>query len=302
MKKIALTLICLCLFFEAIHAQSNEKNLILENLIPSLSSDRILSNIVAKKNGRSIPSESLKDKRNWDRNQFSIEIRKDSIRWKITDLTGENFYISYPNDYSLFYGKDKKVLQDELIELMRSANLALEIDGSLNFDRTFHPSTDTVITKTVETKYGILKNQFFENQKGERIFSDKYILESIVNSLMFPEESNYPYAFRIAFHKYGSQPEEFRVNLNSIQKSLLKYENWSKWSAIQEDYLLVLFEHPFLNFHHMLIIKNTTQGNKLNGEFYSFIPNSNFEELFSPYRPNKELLEINIKNLDNQLK
>jgi hypothetical protein len=119
---------------------------------------------------------------------------------------------------------------------------------------------------------------------------------------MFPEESNYPYAFRIAFHKYGSQPEEFRVNLNSIQKSLLKYENWSKWSAIQEDYLLVLFEHPFLNFHHMLIIKNTTQGNKLNGEFYSFIPNSNFEELFSPYRPNKELLEINIKNLDNQLK
>lgn len=302
MKKIALTLICLCLFFEAIHAQSNEKNLILENLIPSLSSDRILSNIVAKKNGRSIPSESLKDKRNWDRNQFSIEIRKDSIRWKITDLTGENFYISYPNDYSLFYGKDKKVLQDELIELMRSANLALEIDGSLNFDRTFHPSTDTVITKTVETKYSILKNQFFENQKGERIFSDKYILESIVNSLMFPEESNYPYAFRIAFHKYGSQPEEFRVNLNSIQKSLLKYENWSKWSAIQEDYLLVLFEHPFLNFHHMLIIKNTTQGNKLNGEFYSFIPNSNFEELFSPYRPNKELLEINIKNLDNQLK
>jgi hypothetical protein len=284
------------------HSQSNEKNLILENLIPSLSSDRFLANTEAKKNGRTISSESLKDKRNWDQNQFSIEIKKDSIRWKISDLEGENFYISYPNDYSLFYGKDKKVLQDELIEIMRSTNLALEIDSDLKFDSTFHPSTDTVVTKTLETKYGVLYNQFFENQKGERILSEKFMSESIVNSLMFPEESNSPFAFTIAFHKYGNQPEAFLVNLNSIQKSLPNYESWSKWSALQGDYLLVLFEHPFLNFHHMLIVKNINEGNKLNGEFYSFIPNSNFEELFSPYKHNKELIEINIKNQDNQLK
>ena len=302
MKNFVLTLICLCLFFQVCHSQSNEKNLILENLIPSLSSDRFLSKTAAKKNGRTIPSESIKEKRNWDQNQFSIEIKKDSIRWKISDLEGEVFHISYPNDYSLFFGKDKKVLQDELIEIMRSANLALEIDSALKFDRTFHTSSDTVVTKTLETKYGILKNQFFENQKGERILSEKFLSESIVNSLMFPEESNTRFAFSIAFHKYGNQPEEFLVNLNSIQKSLPKYESWSKWSAIQGDYLLILFEHPFLNFHHMLIVKNIAKGNKLNGEFYSFIPNSNFEELFSPFKYNKELIEINIKNQDNQLK
>ena len=110
MKRFFLSVLCLTLFFQIGRSQNNEKNLIKENLIPSLTSDRFLSNTLARKNGIPIPSESLKDKSNWNQKQFSIEIKNDSIRWEATDQQGEIFQISYPNDYSLFFGRDKKIL------------------------------------------------------------------------------------------------------------------------------------------------------------------------------------------------
>jgi hypothetical protein len=51
----------------------------------------------------------------------------------------------------------------------------------------------------------------------------------------------------------------------------------------------------------MLILKDIVRGNELKGDFYSFIPNSNFEELFASYKSNKELIEININNEENYL-
>jgi hypothetical protein len=296
MNKILLFICSLCFIFQASLAQNAEKNLVQENLIPSLSSDRFLANSKVKKNGMPIPAESLKEKSNWDQKQFSIEVKNDSIRWVVTDQQGESFQISYPNEYSLFFGRDKKILQEELIEKIKSST-----QSSLMADSANNSPIDSVITKTIETKYGILKNQFFENQLGQRIFSDQLIPESFVNSLMFPNESTFLTALSLNFHKYGNQSEELNVDFNSLRAGLPQYESWSIWSVIQRDYLLVLFEHPFLNFHHMLILKDIVRGNELKGDFYSFIPNSNFEELFASYKSNKELIEININNEENYL-
>jgi len=296
MKRFFLSVLCLILFFQIGRSQNNEKNLIKENLIPSLTSDRFLSNLIVKKNGKPIPPKDLKDKTNWDEKGFSIEIKKDSIKWALIDTDGVLFQILYPNEYSLFYGKDKKELQEELIEKIKFTT-----SETLQIDSIFYTPADSVITKTLQTKYGILKNQFFENQLGERISSDKLIPESIVNSLMFPNERTFLSFFSLAFHKYGNQSEEIKVSFNSLREGLPQYETWSIWSAIQGDYLLVLFEHPFLNFHHMLILNNIARGNVLKGDFYSFIPNSNFEELFATYKSNKGLIEVNIKNQENQL-
>ena len=110
MNKILLLICSLCFIFQVSLAQNAEKNLVQENLIPSLSSDRFLANTTVKKNGRTIPAESLKEKSNWDQKQFSIEVKNDSIRWEVTDQQGESFQISYPNEYSLFFGRDKKIM------------------------------------------------------------------------------------------------------------------------------------------------------------------------------------------------
>jgi len=296
MKKFVPLLFSLCFICQVGLAQNTEKNLIQENLIPSLSSERFLSNTKVKKNGIDIQPIILKDKNNWDEKRFSIEIKKDSIKWSLVDAVGETFQILYPNEYSLYLGKDKKTLQEELIEKIKSST-----PPSLMADSAYNSPIDSVITKTIETKYGILKNQFFENQLGQRISSDQFIPESFVNSLMFPNESTFLTAFSLTFHKYGNQSEELYVNFNSLRAGLPQYESWSIWSVIQRDYLLVLFEHPFLNFHHMLILKDIIRGNELKGDFYSFIPNSNFEELFASYKSNKELIEININNEENYL-
>ena len=283
MKKIALTLICLCLFFEAIHAQSNEKNLILENLIPSLSSDRILSNIVAKKNGRSIPSESLKDKRNWNRNQFSIEIRKDSIRWKITDLTGENFYISYPNDYSLFYGKDKKVLEDELIERL-AANQPAQEDPSL-LGLTLDSLALRILQKTTNQESDIDSNE-----------KEKLIADSLLNLFKFPDEKDLPLVFNLSFHKYGNTDQYFVVDQKKFLNAILQQETWEIWGASKDDFVLLLFEHPFLNFQHMLALNLDFVRGAIHGNFYSFIPNTNFVELSSSFKEKEKLFKLNIGN------
>lgn len=283
MKKIALTLICLCLFFEAIHAQSNEKNLILENLIPSLSSDRILSNIVAKKNGRSIPSESLKDKRNWNRNQFSIEIRKDSIRWKITDLTGENFYISYPNDYSLFYGKDKKVLEDELIERL-AANQPAQEDPSL-LGLTLDSLALRILQKTTNQESDIDSNE-----------KEKLIADSLLNLFKFPDEKDLPLVFNLSFHKYGNTDQDFVVDQKKFLNAILQQETWEIWGASKDDFVLLLFEHPFLNFQHMLALNLDFVRGAIYGNFYSFIPNTNFVELSSSFKEKEKLFKLNIGN------
>jgi len=283
MKKIALTLICFCLFFEAIHAQSNEKNLILENLIPSLTSDRFLSNTVAQKNGRSIPSESLKNKHNWDQNQFSIEIKKDSIRWKIADLEGENYYISYPNDYSLFYGKDKKVLEDELIQRLAAHQSAQEDRSLMGF--TLDSLALRILQKTTNQESDIDSNE-----------KEKLIADKLLNLFKSPDEKDLPIVFNLSFHKYGNTDQDFVIDQKKILNAILQQETWEIWGASKDDFVMLLFEHPFLNFQHMLALNLDFERGIINGNFYSFIPNTNFVELSSNYKEKEKLFKLNIDN------
>jgi hypothetical protein len=285
MKNIALTLICFCLFFQVGHSQSNEKNLILENLIPSLSSDRFLANTEAKKNGRTIPAESLKDKRNWDQNQFSIEIKKDSIRWKISDLEGENFYISYPNDYSLFYGKDKKVLQDELIEGLKTNQLPQE--GAPLMGLTLDSLALLILQKTPTQE---------SNSDVDSDEKEKFVADSLLNFFKFPNEQHLPIVFNLSFHKYGNSAEDFVVDQKKFLNAILQNETWEIWGASKDDFVMLLFEHPYLNFQHMLALNLDFERGIINGNFYSFIPNTNFVELSSNYKDKEKLFKLNIDN------
>jgi hypothetical protein len=57
---------------------------------------------------------------------------------------------------------------------------------------------------------------------------------------------------------------------------------------------LLLFQHPDLNFHHMLSLK-VAEGN-LMGDFYSFIPNANYLGLITKSEEKEVLFKLDIKN------
>jgi len=279
------------LFFSVCLAwsQTEEKNIIQETLVPSLSSDKFLSNISVLKNGRIISSSSIKNKTNWSKEAIALSIGEDSIQWNLKDSLGVNFQISYPNEYSLHLGKDKKELEDELKEKLRTA-------PKIEIDSTIVISVDSVIRKIVQIKEGILFNQYFENQLGERILSNQLLFESTINSLMFPKEGNLPLQVEFVFHLYGKKQEVFSLHPKALLYSLPNHESWSIWTGIQGNFLLVLFQHPDLNFHHMLSLKFVEEKDKLMGDFYSFIPNNNVLDLFTKSEEKEVLFKLDIKN------
>jgi hypothetical protein len=279
------------LFFSVCLAwsQTEEKNIIQETLVPSLSSDKFLSNISVLKNGRVISSSSIKGKTNWSKEAIALNIGEDSIKWNLKDSLGVSFQISYPNEYSLHLGKDKKELEEELKEKLRMAP-KIEVDSTLAI------SVDSVIRKIVQIKEGILFNQYFENQLGERILSNELLFETTINSLMFPKEGNLPMQVEFVFHLYGKKKEVFSLHPKALLYSLPNHESWSIWSGIQGNFLLVLLQHPDLNFHHMLSLKFVEEEEKLMGDFYSFIPNNNVLDLFTKSEEKEVLFKLDIKN------
>ncbi len=289
MKKWTLFVVIListvCLAF----SQTEKKSIIQESLVPSLSSDKFLSNITVVKNGRIVSSSSIKGKANWDKDVIALNIGEDSIQWNLKDSLGVNFQISYPNEYSLHLGKDKKALEDELVEKLRKAP-QIEVDSTLAI------SVDSIIRKIGQTKDGILFNQHFENQLGERILNRKVVFESIVNSLMFPEEGNLPLQVDFVYHLYGKKQELFSLHPKALLSSLPNHESWTIWSGIQGNFLLVLFQHPYLNFHHMISVKVAEEKQKLMGEFYSFIPITDFRDMFTKSGDKEVLFKLDIKN------
>jgi hypothetical protein len=289
MKKWAFVPVFLFLTVCLAFSQTEEKSIIQESLVPSLSSDKFLSNISVLKNGKIVSSSSIKNKTNWSKETIALSISEDSIKWNLKDNLGVSFQISYPNDYSLHLGKDKKELEDELIEKLRKAP-QIEVDSTLAI------SVDSVIRNIVQIKEGILFNQYFENQLGERILNRKVILESIVNSLMFPEEGNLPLQVDFVYHLYGKKQEVFSLHPKALLYSLPDHESWTIWSGIQGNFLLVLFQHPYLNFHHMISVKVAEEKQKLMGEFYSFIPITDFLDLFTESSEKEVLFKLDIKN------
>lgn len=289
MKKWALVPVFLFFIVCLAFSQTEEKSIIQESLVPSLSSDKFLSNITVLKNGRIVSSSSIKGKANWDKDAIALNIGEDSIQWNLKDSLGVNFQISYANEYSLHLGKDKKELEDELKEKLKAA-------PKIEVDSTLATSVDSVVRKIAQIKEGVLFNQYFENQLGERILSNQLLFESTINSLMFPKEGNLPMQIEFVFHLYGKKKEVFSLHPKALLYSLPNPESWSIWTGIQGNFLLVLFQHPDLNFHHMLSLEFVEEKDKLMGDFYSYIPNNNALDLFTKSEEKEVLFKLDIKN------
>lgn len=284
--------LCFVLFYSSmlfVYAQSTTNSLIQQTLIPSLSSDRFLANTQIKRNGLVVNPLTIKDKTNWNEANFEIIYENDSIKWNLIDSEKQKFQVIFPNDYSLYFGKDKKVLQDELVANVRKLPKSVEKSG-------IPTKNDTVITNVQQTKYGIFLNQYFTNQVSQPIFSRTHLAETLVNSFALENQPQFFTPLAVKFHKYGNVVEQVEIYPKSLLRGLTENEGYTIWSSLEEGFLIVLFEHPFLNFHHMLYVNTQKGAFPLTADLYSFIPNSNIQQLYGEFRKSKDRIKVLLNN------
>jgi hypothetical protein len=280
------------LFFSStllIYAQANEKSLIHKNLIPSLTSERFLANTTVKRNGVVVNPLKIKEKTNWNERDFEIVFDSDSVKWVLKDSENQTYQIIFPNDYALYFGKDKKNLQEELLGNLRKA-------PQMDLKSGTPTKSGTVINNVTGTKYGIFFNQYFTNHRNENVFSKELVAESLVNSFVLQDQPHFFAPLNLKFHKYGSEVEDFEIYPKSLKEALIGEEEYTLRSSIEDDVLILLFEHPFLNFHHMLFVKNQKAGFSITADLYSYIPNSNIQELYSEFRKSKDSIKVILQN------
>jgi hypothetical protein len=271
------------------HAQSTKNSLIHQTLIPSLSSERFLANTRIKRNGLVVNPLTVKDKTNWNEENFEIIYENDSIKWNLIDSEKQRFQVIFPNDYSLYFGKDKKVLQEELVASFRKLPKSVEKSG-------VQTKNDTVKPNIQQTKYGIFFDQYFTNQFNEPIYSQNLIAESLVNSFTLENQPQFFTPLTVKFHKYGNEVEQFEIYPKSLLHILTQNGGYTSWSSLEDDFLIVLFEHPFLNFHHMLYVNKQKAGLPITADLYSYIPNSNIQELYGEFRKSKDRMKVLLDN------
>jgi len=271
------------------HAQSSQNSLISQLLIPSLTSDRFLANTRIKRNGLVVNPLSVKEKTNWNEENFEIIYENDSIKWNLIDSEKHKFQVIFPNDYSLFFGKDKKVLQEELVANFRKLPKSIEKSG-------IQTKSDVVKSNIQQTKYGIFFDQYFTNQFNEPIYSQNLVAESLVNSFTLENQPQFFTPLIVKFHKYGNEVEQFEIYPKSLLQILTQNAGYTSWSSLEEDFLIVLFEHPFLNFHHMLYVNKQKAGFPITADLYCYIPNSNIQELYGEFRISKDRMKVLLNN------
>lgn len=268
-------------------SQELDMNALKGNLTSSLSSEGFLSNINAKKNGRGIQSKNLRTKSNWDFNNFSLQFEKDSLIWILVDSAGDSYQIKYPNDVTLFYGKDKKELQDELLEKIRSSNHDYQPSGC-------EDAKGEILHQVEDEKDSLFKQQHFITPDSKRIYAPELPIESLVNTFMFPGDCHLTPIVLMDIHSYGNPPQAIGIFPGALSKTILT-EDWKVWSSIESTKILFLFEHPFLSFQHMLFLEFSEETAGWKGDFYSFIPNSNFGDLFKDYKSNQFQLKLKVE-------
>lgn len=284
-----LSFLFVSVFFSEIESfsQDLDNNLFKNSLIRSLSSETFLSNASVKKNGRKISSNSILSKSDWNTDNYSLRIDQDSLKWVLSDQTGDSYQIDYPNDFSLFYGKDKKELQDELVKKVEESRDNVQYDSCPK-------SNEGIVNRVDDEKYGLFKKQYFLSSDSKRVYDQEFPIESLVNTFVFPEDCHIAPRVFLKIHLYGIRKNELVVFPGSFSKSILT-SDWKVWSNIENEKILLLFEHPFLNFQHMLFLEFSEEIQDWRGDFYSFIPNSNVGNLFREYNSKEFQLKLKVE-------
>lgn len=245
-----------------------------------LATERFRANAMVYRNQRRI-NPAMAAHVQWNNQQMTVTYRTDTVSWEIADLDGNRYLINFPNDVTLYYGKDQKQLKDELLVSIRQAS-----SPHVMFMHSEHPGGE-ITTVTQGSRYDMLHMESFMGKDGLRICDPHAPAQSLINAFQDTTSCDGIYPIQIRVHGYQSID-----SVVSSVASLLKATravNWQKWSAIDGEEVTLLLQHPFLSADHLLFARMMSRKD-IQGwviDFYPYVPSGNVKDLFGQYSRKK---------------
>jgi hypothetical protein len=270
--------IIILLYNEFSGMAQTEPSLFHSSMSRVVKSERFQANAILKLNNKEVDWSKLPDAANWQTDNVTITFTTDSVNWQMP-FNGKSYSISFPNDVTVFYGLDRKEMQDKLLQILNSDRTIVANSDS------FHFSADKILTDSIGLRYGLLRQNTYKNPIDSNVVCNSlFPFESLVNALTDTLNCNGLFPLVMVYHRYGYKQDTVKTNVPSLIKTLGAV-GWPVWNLKENNEIALLIQHPFWGFDHVLFLRLEKEIWK--GDFYSFVPNHNLQNMFKNYDSNK---------------
>ncbi len=255
-----------------------EPSLFHSSMSRVVKSERFQANAILKLNNKEVAWSKLPDASNWQIDNVTITYTSDSVNWQMP-LNRNTYSISFPNDVTVFYGLDRKEMQDKLLQILNSDRTIVSKSDSSKF------SSDQLLADSIGLRYGLLRQNSYKNPLDSNLVCNSlYPFESLVNAFKDTFSCNGLFPLKMVYHRYGYKQDTVKTDVPSLMKTLGAV-GWSVWNLKENNEIALLIQHPFWGFDHVLFLR--LEKETWMGDFYSFVPNHNLQNMFKNYDSNK---------------
>jgi len=251
-----------------------EPSLFHSSMSRVVKSERFQANAILKLNNKEVAWSKLPDAANWQTDNVTITFTSNSVNWEMP-LNGNIYSISFPNDVSVFYGLDRKEMQDKLLPILNSDRTIVTKSDSIKF------SIDKLLADSIGLRYGLLRQNTYKNPLDSKLVCNSlYPFESLVNAFKDTLSCNGLYPLKMVYHRYGYKQDTVKTDVPSLMKTLGAV-GWSVWNLKENNEIALLIQHPFWGFDHVLFLR--LENEIWMGDFYSFVSNYNLLNMYKSY-------------------
>ena len=237
--------------------------------------------------------------------------KKDSLRFELIWSSAKNnsALFSFPATNTLIRAKDKKELDDEIVQRLKYHNhnwsntKTLELTNESlseydSFNNIFYSNGGVFYISEINN------NRYFKIRQGnaQYLYEQNYLWESFCNLVQYPL-LNYQKNILIKHKVYGYSELYYTIKFSDF----IGYFNetctfYSGLEEIRNDGIkaIVVIHNTTLNFIHLLVIDLNKDelfdpGKSLSANFHTNIPSDNISNLFEDYVPREKHFKLKIK-------
>jgi hypothetical protein len=273
----------LVLFISAEGKAQQEPFLSSYDALLALKSQRLQKNAHLKTSGRKVSWDQILVIQPDQIDAFNASFTEDSITWEFT-IADENLAITFPNDISLVLGVDRSELQEQLLDRFRNISNRQELATVTSPDSL----CDTLWIKT-SARYAFLSGMEVINTRDSLpVCCAQFPMASAVSAINDTANCNGLFPMVLVHNRYGNKRDSVLCTMPDFMR-ITGASTWSKWFARDAESLVVLLQHPYLGFDHMLYFKPEMQNGAAhwNAELHAYIPSHNISNLYGSHNQKK---------------
>lgn len=272
----------LILFISAKGKAQQEPFLSSYDALMALKSTRLQKNAHLKTTGIKVSWDQVLIVKPDQIDAFSSGFTSDSITWEFT-IAGEPIVVTFPNDISLVLGVDRSELQEQLLERFRHESNQHQLSGA-------KPDSlcDTLWVKT-NSRYAFLSGLEVINPGDSLpVCCLRFPMASAVSAINDTAQCDGLFPMVLVHNRYGNKRDSMLCTMTDFIR-ITGASTWSKWFARDAESLVVLLQHPYLGFDHMLYLQPEMQNGASywNAELHAYIPSHNIRNLYGTHKQKK---------------